>query len=94
MENNNQNNSSESPKAGPELKLSGQDILDFIRKVFKAGNSRKAVFENEDGKKLFSINLFLLIIISFLIPVIALIFVIILITLDYSVNIEKKDIKE
>lgn len=92
MENNNQNNSSESPKSGPELKLRGQDILDFIRKVFKAGNSRKAIFENEDGKKLFSINLFLLIIITFLVPVVALAFVIILITLDYSVSVEKKDL--
>lgn len=93
MENNNQHSDSHTEKTGPELKLSGQDILDFIRKIFKAGNSRKAIFENEDGKKLFSINLFLLIIITFLVPVVALAFVIILITLDYSVSVEKKETK-
>ncbi len=90
MENNTQQTDQETPKNGPELKMSGQDILDFIRKIFKAGNSRKAIFENEDGKKLFSINLFLLVLITFLVPVIALVFVIILITLDYSVSVERK----
>lgn len=73
-----------------DLKISGKDVIDFLKKIFRAGNSRRAVFSDENGKKLFKINLILLMLICFFIPVIALIFVVILVTADYSVSIQKK----
>ncbi|HEY4478064.1 MAG TPA: DUF4342 domain-containing protein [Candidatus Paceibacterota bacterium] len=73
-----------------ELKISGADVINFFKKVFRAGNSRLAVFSDENGKKLFKINLILLMIVCFVIPVIALVFVIILVAADYSVSIQKR----
>ncbi len=73
-----------------EMKISGKDVIDFLKRVFRAGNSRLAVFRDENGKKLFKINLILLMVICFIIPVIALVFVLILVAADYSVSIQKK----
>jgi len=73
-----------------EMKISGKDVLDFLKRIFQAGNSRLAVFRDENGKRLFKINLILLMLICFVIPVIALVFVIILVAADYSVSIQKR----
>ncbi|MBP6866360.1 MAG: DUF4342 domain-containing protein [Candidatus Pacebacteria bacterium] len=73
-----------------EMKISGKDVLEFLKRIFRAGNSRLAVFKDENGKKLFKINLILLLLICFIIPVIALVFVIILVAADYSVSIQKR----
>lgn len=81
----------EAPKE--DLRISGDDILNALRKIFRAGNSRMAVFEDDDGKQLFKINLILLMLICFFIPVVALIFIIILITADYSISIQKRRTK-
>ncbi|MFN4181255.1 MAG: hypothetical protein ACK4FA_00970 [Candidatus Paceibacteria bacterium] len=73
-----------------DLRISGDDILNFLRKIFRAGNSRMAVFEDGEGKQIFKINLILLMLIFFFIPVVALIFIIILITADYSISVQKR----
>jgi len=72
-----------------ELHLSGDDIVGFFRKIFKAGNSRRVAFKDEDGKVMLRINLILLIIILFLIPILALVILIILILANYSISLEK-----
>ncbi len=74
-----------------DLRISGSDIINFLKKIFQAGNSRMAVIEDENGKKIFKINLILLMLIFFFIPVIALIFVIVLITADYSISVQKRE---
>lgn len=73
-----------------ELKLSGDDIAGFVRKVFQAGNSRQVVWKDEDNKKMFGINLIIFGIIIFFIPILALIALLVLIILNHSLSIEKK----
>lgn len=91
MDNQDSENNPRPPRE--EMRISGDDIIAFLRRIFRAGYSRSAVVENEEGKKLFKINLILLILISFLVPVIALVFVIVLIVADYSISIHKKEIR-
>lgn len=83
----------EKTESGSEYsaKLSGDDIVAFFRKVFKAGNSRSIVWKNENGKEIFKINLILLFIIFFFIPILALITIIILIVTNDSLSIEKRN---
>ncbi len=83
---NTKNDSTESK----EFKISGGDIRDYINKIFRAGNSRKAIFKHEDGKHIFSINFVLLVLIFVIIPLIALITFILLILTGSSLSIAKK----
>lgn len=85
MENTQHNNQTKE-----DMKISGDDILGFFRKIFKAGNSRSVVFKNEIGEKIFKINLILMGIILVIIPALIVILLIIMIALNYSVSIEKK----
>jgi len=73
-----------------ELRLSGDDIMTFFRKIFKAGNSRSVVWRDDDNEKVLRINLILMALICFIIPVLALIAILILILMNHSVSIEKK----
>ncbi|MCX6747866.1 MAG: DUF4342 domain-containing protein [Candidatus Nomurabacteria bacterium] len=72
-----------------EMKLTGADILKFFRKIFKAGNSRNVVWTTPAGKKIFSINMVLLALIVFILPIVALIAIVMLVVTDYSLSIEK-----
>jgi len=73
-----------------EFKISGGDIRDGIKKIFRVGNSRKAVFKHEDGKHIFSINFVLLVLIFVIIPPIGLISLILLVLTGSSLSIIKK----
>lgn len=73
-----------------EMKLSGNDIILFLKKIFKAGSSRNVVCKNEEGGKVFKINLILLSAIFILIPFLILVMILFLIITDYSLNIQKK----
>ncbi|MDQ3075949.1 MAG: DUF4342 domain-containing protein [bacterium] len=75
-----------------EMKLSGEDVLKFFKKIFKAGNSRNAAWITPGGKKIFQINLILLALICFILPIVALVVMVMLIVTDYSLTIEKKPI--
>ncbi|MEK7588920.1 MAG: DUF4342 domain-containing protein [Patescibacteria group bacterium] len=75
-----------------ELRLSGDDIVAFIRKIFKAGNSRQVVWRDEDNGKILKLNLILMALIFFIVPIFALIVLIILILMNHSLTIEKKKV--
>lgn len=75
-----------------ELRLSGDDIVAFVRKIFKAGNSRQVVWRDEDNKKIVKVNLILMTILAFLLPIFALIAIIILILMNHSISIEKNKV--
>jgi uncharacterized membrane protein YqjE len=75
-----------------ELRLSGDDIVAFVRKIFKAGNSRQVVWRDEDNKKIVKVNLILMTILTFLLPIFALIAIIILILMNHSISIEKNKV--
>lgn len=74
-----------------EMKLSGNDIILFLKKIFKAGSSRNVVCRNEEGGKIFKINLILLSVIFILIPFLILLMIVFLIITDYSLSIEKRN---
>ena len=73
-----------------EMKLSGNDIILFLKKIFKTGSSRNVVCKNEEGGKVFKINLILLALIFILIPFLILVMILFLIITDYSLNIQKR----
>jgi len=81
-------------KTQEEWKLSGDDILKFFRKIFKAGNSRNIVFKNENGHRIFSVNLIILGLFFFLIPILAFVTLIAIVTVNYSLSIEKNSFDE
>ncbi|MDQ3245043.1 MAG: DUF4342 domain-containing protein [bacterium] len=73
-----------------EFKISGDSIVAFLRRIFKAGNSRKVFCKNENGEKSFSINLILFIIILIFIPISFFLTILLLVATNYSLSIEKK----
>lgn len=73
-----------------EMKISGDDIIKFLKKIFKAGSSRNVFCRDEEGGKIFKINLILLALIFILIPFLILLMILFLIITDYSLSIEKK----
>lgn len=75
-----------------ELRLSGDQIMTFFRTIFKAGNSRSVVWRDDDDEKVLRINLILMILICFFVPVIALIAIVFLVLMNHSICIEKKKV--
>lgn len=73
-----------------EMKLSGNDIILFLKKIFKAGSSRSVICKDEEGGKIFKINLILLALIFILVPFFILLMILFLIITDYSLNIQKR----
>jgi hypothetical protein len=74
-----------------EMRISGDDIIAFLRKTFQAGNSRTVIWKTDDNKTIFRINLIIFGLLCFILPLLALIVVITLIITNYSLVIEKRN---
>lgn len=74
-----------------EMKLSGDDIVSFFRKILNAGYSKNIIVKDDLGDKVFNIHLFIVLFIFFLIPILALISFVLLIATNYSLTMVKKD---
>lgn len=73
-----------------EMKLSGDDIINFFRKIFDAEYSKNIILKDDAGDKVLKANLFIVLIIFFLIPALALISFMLLIATNYSLTMVKK----
>ena len=93
MENTEKTTENNKEQTYEEMKLSGDDILKFFRKIFKAGNSRNVAWSTPGGKKIFQINLILLTLICFILPIVALVIIVMLIVTEYSLSIEKNPVQ-
>lgn len=73
-----------------KFKISGDDLVFLLRKIFKAGYSRNITFKDENENKFFKINLILFALIIFILPILLLILIIYLIITNHSLEIEKR----
>lgn len=71
-------------------KISGEDILKFLKMIFREGFSKNVIFATEQGKEALRINVILLALIFFIVPLSALLVLVMLIVTDYSISLEQR----
>ncbi len=74
-----------------EFKLSGEEIVKKVKEIIAAGNARKIIIKNEDGKTLIEIPLTFAVVGAVLAPILAAVGALAAIITKGSIVVEKKD---
>lgn len=73
-----------------EFKVSGDDVVKKVKELVKAGNIRRIIIKNEEGKTLIEIPLTIGVVGALLLPVLAAIGAIAAIVTNCTIVVEKK----
>ncbi len=73
-----------------EFKISGEDILRKVKELVKAGNVRRIIIKNEDGKSLIEIPLTIGVVGAALLPIWAAIVAVVALVTSCTIVIEKR----
>ena len=73
-----------------EFKISGEDILRKVKELVKAGNVRRIIIKNEDGKSLIEIPLTIGVVGAALLPIWAAIGAVVALVTSCTIVIEKR----
>ncbi len=74
-----------------EFKLSGEEIVKKVKEIIKAGNARKIIIKNEEGKTLIEIPLTFAVVGAVIAPVLAAVGALAAILTHGTIVVEKKD---
>lgn len=74
-----------------EFKLSGEEIVKKVKEVISAGNARKIIIKNEEGKTLIEIPLTFAVVGAVIAPVLAAVGALAAILTHGTIVVEKKD---
>ncbi|OGE79012.1 MAG: hypothetical protein A2751_00945 [Candidatus Doudnabacteria bacterium RIFCSPHIGHO2_01_FULL_46_14] len=73
-----------------EFKISGEDVLRKIKEIVKAGNVRRIIIKNEEGKSLIEIPLTIGVVGAALLPVFAAVGAIAALVAKCTITVEKR----
>lgn len=73
-----------------EFKISGEDVLRKVKELVKAGNVRRIIIKNEDGKNLIEIPLTIGVVGAALLPIWAAIGAVVALVTSCTIVIEKR----
>lgn len=74
-----------------EFKVSGDDVVKKIKELIKAGNIRRIIIKNEEGKTLIEIPLTIGVVGALLLPVLAAVGAIAAIVTNCTIVVEKRE---
>ncbi len=74
-----------------EFKLSGEEIVKKVKEIIAAGNARKIIIKNEEGKTLIEIPLTFAVVGAVIAPVLAAVGALAAILTHGTIVVEKKD---
>ena len=73
-----------------EIKIEGEKVVNEAKKIFKEGQIRNLIIENNEGKQILSLPLLLAIIIGILLPPLAIIGLIFALILECTIKIKRE----
>ncbi len=72
-----------------EIKIEGEKVVNEAKKIFKEGQIRNLIIENKEGKEVIVIPLLLAIIITIILPPLAIVGLIITLLLEGTIKVRK-----
>jgi len=73
-----------------EIKVTGSDLVDTIKRLLHQGNINRIVVKENGGKELFNLPVNGLIAVTVLLPVLTAIGAVVVVAMDYTVLVERK----
>lgn len=74
-----------------EFRVGGEDILVAFKKLIAAGNIRRVIFSNKEGKSTLEIPMILLVIIAIIFPALIFIGIIIALLFHFTLSIVREE---